>query len=112
MSRNDEHDQLPASEGGLSEPALDALLLQLREHRAPPGLAARIMATVPEADALQRLGDWLVGALWRPALLALVPLLLGFVLGTSVTRDYQQSLSEEVLSLAFVDLAEELGDAR
>ena len=64
--------------------SLELELAQLREHRATHGLDAKILAELPVRDGLQRVVDWLTSTLWRPALAAAVPLVLGFILGTTV----------------------------
>lgn len=48
---------------------------------APPHLASRILANLPGATVQERAILWLTDKLWRPAVAAAVPLMLGFVAG-------------------------------
>ena len=89
--------------------ALETQLRQLREHRATPGLDARILAGLPARDGLQRMVDWLSGALWRPALAAAVPLALGFIIGIS-TPDEDSQLADELSLMALSGTYVELED--
>jgi len=89
--------------------ALEIALAELRGHRATPGLDNRILAELPNRDVLQRMVDWLTGALWRPALAAAVPLALGFVLGTMNPAEDSQ-LADELSLLVFSATYEELED--
>ena len=77
---------------------LHAALQALPTPTTPPGLHARIVA-----NAQPRPGwlDWLTTSAWRPASLACVPLLLGFVVGSGVADD-TTDLEESVL-VAFAD---------
>lgn len=81
----------------------DARLLQdalqaLPTPTTPPGLYARIVA-----NAQPRPGwlDWLTTSAWRPASLACLPLLLGFVIGSGLADD-TTDLEDSVL-VAFAD---------
>ncbi len=89
--------------------ALETALAELREHRATPGLNNRILGQLPTRDGLQRMVDWLTGALWRPALAAAVPLALGFILGTMIPEEDSQ-LADELSLLVFSSTYEELED--
>lgn len=89
--------------------ALEIELTQLREHRATPGLDERILAELPVRDGIQRILDWLTGALWRPALAATIPLALGFILGTTIPEEDSQ-LADELSLLVFSTTYEELED--
>ena len=60
--------------------------LARRQARAPDYLAGRILAQVPERNALDRLTQWFGAAPWRGAMAAALPLLAGFVLGTVVNN--------------------------
>ncbi len=88
---------------------LEIELAQLREHRATPGLDERILAELPVRDGIQRMVDWLTGALWRPALAATIPLALGFILGTTIPEEDSQ-LADELSLLVFSTTYEELED--
>jgi ferric-dicitrate binding protein FerR (iron transport regulator) len=82
--------------------AVDAHLARLRAHRAPAGLAARIAATTRHGVE----GGWLEALfrpLWRPALLALLPLVAGFVVGLQLPVDAEGPFPETLLVLAFDD---------
>ncbi len=89
--------------------ALDLELAQLGEHRATPGLDAKIIAELPTRDGVQRIVDWLSGALWRPALAAAIPLAVGFVLGISIPEEDSQ-LADELSLLVFSETYEEFED--
>ncbi len=89
--------------------ALEIELAQLREHRATPGLDERILAELPVRDGVQRIVDWLTGALWRPALAATIPLLLGFILGITIPEEDSQ-LADELSLLVFSTTYEEIED--
>lgn len=89
--------------------ALEIELTQLREHRATPGLDERILAELPVRDGIQRILDWLTGALWRPALAATIPLAFGFILGTTIPEEDSQ-LADELSLLVFSTTYEELED--
>jgi hypothetical protein len=80
--------------------AVDAHLTTLRAHRAPAGLAGRITASI---DRNVRSGwlEPLFRPLWRPALLALLPVAAGFVLGLQLPADTEGQLPETLLALAF-----------
>lgn len=82
---------------------------------APPGLAARILATVSEAPQAgtwtERLATWMAGAIWRPVGLASLPLLLGFALGMSFTPDTADLEAQVLIALSDTGFANlELGD--
>ncbi|MEQ8486638.1 MAG: hypothetical protein RIB46_19925 [Pseudomonadales bacterium] len=79
-----------------------------RQHRAPHGLAARIVAAAATprgrlGSPLERLLEQLLNPPWRPALLALLPLALGFVIGLQQADPADQTLPDELLTLAFDD---------
>ena len=88
---------------------LETEFLQLRDHVTTPGLERKILAELPPRDSLQRIADWLTGALWRPALAAAVPLVVGFVLGITVPEEDSQ-LADELSLLVFSETYEELED--
>ena len=89
--------------------ALELALTQLGEHRATPGLDVKILEQLPPKDDLQRIVDWLAGALWRPALAAAIPLALGFALGVTMPEEDSQ-LADELSLMAFSATYEELED--
>jgi len=65
---------------------LNQVIDSVSEHRAPPGLQARILAGLP-ADTVSFVDqwvDWLMAGFWRPAVLSLAPLLLGTWLGSAI----------------------------
>lgn len=79
-----------------------------RRHQAPAGLAARIATTATArrgdpAQALERLFAQLLSPPWRPALLALLPLAVGFAIGMQPANSEDQALPEQLLTLAFDD---------
>lgn len=79
-----------------------------RQHRAPHRLAARIVAAAATprgrlGSPLERLLEQLLNPPWRPALLALLPLALGFVIGLQQADPADQTLPDELLTLAFDD---------
>lgn len=75
--------------------------LRQLEHTVTPGLEARIMALAGQARSPgmappslpDRFLEWLTGALWRPALLSLAPLLLGAVLGMNIDPGEDASMN-------------------
>jgi len=69
----------------------------------PIGLKTRILANLEAAPGRSWL-DWLTGALWRPAALALVPLVLGFALGVNYAP-HDNDFEDAVTLLVFADLA-------
>ena len=75
------------SRAGPNDEPLDELLDELAAHRAPADLGARILAALPDAPSAwwQRLPAPLNASPWRPAIAALVPLVLGITLGASQT---------------------------
>jgi len=85
---------------------LDALLADLPEHHAAAGLKTRIISDLP-ADPWQPFRDFLRGSLWRPALVASLPLLAGFAVGLS--HGYQEpdpttaEMSILALSISYED---------
>lgn len=80
--------------------AVDVHLTAMRDHRAPAGLAGRITAA---AHVTPRPG-WLASLLtprWRPALLALLPLVAGFYIGLRLPDSGDGQLPGDLLALAF-----------
>jgi hypothetical protein len=90
---------------------VDDALLALQPHRAPAHLAMRIAASAPRQDGLDRALNWLTERLWRPAMLALVLAVGGYLAGISVSDPLDPTLADDVMSLAFNDLYAELDDA-
>lgn len=70
----------------------------LRAVPAPLGLATRIVANAPRRDAWL---DWLGVKLWRPAALACLPLVCGFVAGMGFIDDTTDL--EDMALVAFAD---------
>ncbi len=83
---------------------LDALLRE--EHSVSPGLEQRILASVPAADGLQRLIDWVACSMARAALATAVPLALGFAAGFNLHYDPAAQFDEELVMLAFAEFSE------
>lgn len=91
---------------------VDAYLQGLARGAAPPHLAARIVASVPRPDGVERLLDWFTARLWRPAVLALAVTVGGYLAGASIDQPVDTELADAVMSLAFNDLYAELDDAQ
>lgn len=93
---------------------LDGYLDELTRHAPPPWLASRITARAAQVprDAVERLLGWLGGRLWRAALLALVPVVAGLLLGTATVEPVDSGLASDVMTLAFSDLYGEIDDAQ
>ena len=83
--------------------ALDAALDDLLPRAAAPiGLKARIVANLPAREAWF---EWLTITVWRPAALALVPLVVGFGVGLNVAEGaiFGNDAAEEDVLLALFD---------
>ena len=83
--------------------ALDAVLDDLLPSvGAPLGLRARLVANLPSRRPWF---EWLTIAIWRPAALALVPLVVGFGVGLNVAEgaDPAAGAAEEDMLLALFD---------
>jgi hypothetical protein len=103
--------------------ALDGWLDTQREHRAPAGLAARVVARIGNGnatlavdrgaapDTFDRILDWLTARLWRPVLLGALPAIAGLVIGLASSQADDGNLASQLGSLAFVDLYAEVHDA-
>lgn len=103
--------------------ALDAWLEGLRRHEAPVGLEATIMDRVERlgrveglgrsepTDSLERFLDWLTARLWRPVVVAALPVLAGLAIGLATPEPTDTDLAGQIGALAFVDLYAELNDA-
>lgn len=97
--------------------ALDQWSRELQRHEPPPGLAQRILNNLPadsaaSAEPAPHWLDWLRARLWRPALVAAFPVVIGFVLGVGLPAPVDRELAEEITLLAFSDVFEELDDAQ
>ncbi len=81
------------------ESALNDLLPSVA---APLGLRTRVLANLPERDAWF---EWLAVKAWRPAALALVPLVVGFGVGLNVAQgaDAIEDAVEDDVLLALFD---------
>lgn len=92
----------------------EAYLASLQPHQAPARLAGRITAATARdhPGAMARLEAWLSGALWRPAALASVLLLSGYLTGISTHDNLETELADTVVNLAFTDLYLELDDVQ
>jgi hypothetical protein len=92
----------------------EAYLGGLQHHQAPARLADRITAAAAhrQPDPLERLATWLSGAFWRPAALASVLLLSGYLTGISTHDNLDTELADSVATLAFTDLYLELDDVQ
>ncbi|MDE0659968.1 MAG: hypothetical protein F4029_13360 [Gammaproteobacteria bacterium] len=79
------------------ESALDDLLPRVA---APRGLRTRVLANLPEREAWF---EWLTVKAWRPAALALVPLVVGFGVGLNVAQgaDATQTAEDDMLLALF-----------
>lgn len=79
--------------------ALDDLLPAVE---APLGLKTRVLANLPEREAWL---EWLTRAVWRPAALALVPLVVGFGVGLNAAHGAaaDDDVVEEDVLLALFD---------
>jgi len=105
---------------------LDRLLASLTREPAPPGLERRILdaiaadrATRPAGSSQKGIGqaftDWFTGALWRPAVAAVLPLMLGFAIGLAAPAENADSavdLTEQLALLAFNAPEEAFDDAQ
>jgi len=91
------------------EPLLEQLeQIRRSQPAAPPYLAARIVATLPETSALERLTLWLLASVPRTAVLAAVPLLAGFVFGFNAQPRDDQALAVWLTSEDLVYTATQL----
>ncbi len=81
--------------------ALDELVVAAPKHVAPPGLHTRILAGLPPetSKTFDQLVGWLTAAFWRPAALALAPLLLGIWLGSAVPAQEESSPALDLTSV-------------
>lgn len=83
---------------------------RLRETRqsAPDHLATRILANLPSREPLEELFAWFSRSLLRGAVTALIPLLVGFGLGSSLNMDAESPDTwYEAESLVYGEILEE-----
>ena len=86
---------------------LDELLQCLPRVDASPELRERIRASATRPDVWQRVSEWFTGPLWRPALVAMFPLVVGFVVGLNNTQPGDDDLAQELSLMAFTTSFEE-----
>jgi hypothetical protein len=100
------------------EAAVDAYLKELGRPTAPARLEQHILGRLQQdaAYAPRPWGavwlDWLTSHLWRPALVALVPVIAGFIIGFGSSVPADGELAADMVMLAFSDLYSELADAQ
>ena len=82
--------------------AFDALLADSTDVPTPLRLRARILKRIA-ANESPVWWTWITDAMWRPALLAILPLVLGFVLG-DMTSQLDSDSTDATMFLAFEDL--------
>lgn len=101
-------DAEPAAQGLLQEARrLEVALSALPAPPVPSGLKSRIIARLTNAQPIflpDRMLDWLTTALWRPLLLASLPLAFGFTLGIGVYQDTGEP-EDSLALLIFSDAA-------
>ena len=99
-----------------AERRIDSALSMLRQHAVPPGLEQRIHVRLTSAeshgDRGQRKWSWVTASLWRPALLAGLPLVFGFALGLGLPDLSEQELADQVSMLALTNIYQEIDDAQ
>lgn len=99
-----------------TERNIDAALSTLRQHTVSPDLEQRILARLTVADTHgdrgQWIWSWLSVSVWRPALLAGIPLIFGFALGLGLPDVSEQELADQVSMLALSNIYEEIDDAQ
>ncbi len=82
--------------------AFDALLSDSSDVPAPLRLRARILERVATNES-PVWWTWITDAVWRPALVAILPFVLGFVLG-DMTSQLESDSTDATMFLAFADL--------
>jgi hypothetical protein len=106
--------------------AVDAYLQGLEQDTAPPHLERQIRARIERHEQQPAGGlagapagvpgatllDWLTTRLWRPALMALVPILAGFLIGVGSVGPTDGDVAADMAMLAFSDLYAEFDDAQ
>lgn len=92
--------------------SIEAYLANLQQHQLPAGLAGRITSgiTHQRPDTMERLLAWLSRAFWRPAALASVLLVSGYLTGLSTQDGPDTDFADSTAALAFTDLYRELDD--
>jgi len=113
--------------------AVDEWLAELHPHEAPAGLAESILERVHSIERVQRAAAaagterrpdpldradlldtairWLTARLWRPVLVAALPVVAGFAIGVALPAETDTELASQIGTLAFVDIYEELDHA-
>ncbi len=88
----------------MNDDDLDQAFDRLRQQpsKAPPYLAQRVLANLPEREPLDRLWQWFSASLWRVAAGTALPLLLGFAVGISNAVQSEDSWAEAE-ALVFAD---------
>ncbi|XOV84112.1 MAG: hypothetical protein ACFHXK_03130 [bacterium] len=88
----------------MNDKDLDDALAALAAQRPPTPdyLAARIIANLPEPGAFELIRSWLLHSVWRGATALILPLVIGFVLGSGTGVSHNESWTETE-SLLFVD---------
>ena len=78
------------------------------KQAAPDYLALRILANLPSREPLESVFAWLQNSLWRGAVTALIPLLIGFGLGSGVNINSEtQDTWYEAEALVYGEILEE-----
>ena len=83
--------------------ALERMLANAPPDTVTPGLAQRITSNLSPAAQWPAWVTWLTSTRWRPARLALVPVLFGFAIGVAMPQSIDTSLSEELTWSALSD---------
>jgi uncharacterized membrane protein len=85
--------------------------IQARVQAAVAARDADAVRTAP-ADDESWFWSWLTHSVWRPALLAGLPLILGFALGIGLTDLSERELADQVSTLALSDIYQEIDNAQ
>lgn len=94
---------------------VDGYLQGLRADTAPAHLTQRVLARLDAPGPAAKpwpLLDWLMHRLWRPALVALAPVLMGFLLGQATAAPGEAEVAAQVATLAFSDVYAEFDDVQ
>ena len=86
------------------EKTIERLLTRAMFVPEPHGLSQRILNKIEPLE-LPRWITFLLAYQWRPAVLALVPLILGFFMGF-VSIDYTDEAEDQMIFTAFADYGE------
>ncbi len=104
-----------------AERQIDSALSALREHAVSSRLEQRILTRLPAVAGSdpaagaydgQWIWSWLSAKVWRPVLLAGVPLIFGFAMGFGLPDLTEQELAEQISMLALSDIYQEIDDAQ